>query len=91
MEVKKEHKQDTRENQADIHTSNLTKNAQVGTGKPQSRKAAKSSKQRSEMFFDQISYRLKTINVIQNQSKLYMVHKKLSEALKRIDEACEED
>ena len=50
MEVKKEHKQDTRENQADIHTSNLTKNTQVGTGKPQSRKAAKSSKQRSEMF-----------------------------------------
>ena len=43
------------------------------------------------MFFDQISYRLKTINAIQNQSKLYMVHKKLSEALKRIDEASEED
>ena len=91
MEVIKEHKQDTRENQADFHTSNLTKNAQVGTGKPQNRKAAKSSKQRSEMFFDQISYRLKTINAIQNQSKLYMVHKKLSEALKRIDEASEED
>lgn len=46
-----------------------------------------SPNRRSKEFFDQISNHLKTIDVIQNLPQMYLLNKKLTEVLKRIDEA----
>ena len=49
------------------------------------------SNERSKTFFDQISSHLKTIDVIQNLPQIYVLDKKLTEVLKRMDEACVHD
>ena len=46
-----------------------------------------SPNRRSKEFFDQISNHLKTIDVIQNLPQMYLLNRKLTEVLKRIDEA----
>ena len=47
--------------------------------------------ERSKLFFDQISNQLKTIDVIQHMPQTYILDKKLTEVLKRIDEAYKND
>ena len=49
------------------------------------------SDERSKTFFDQISSHLKTIDVIQNLPQIYVLDKKLTEVLKRMDEDCVHD
>ena len=49
------------------------------------------SNERSKTFFDQISSHLKTIDVIQNLPQIYVLDKKLTEVLKRMDKACVHD
>ena len=46
------------------------------------------SNQRSKTFFDHVSNQMKTIDVIQNLPQMYVLDKKLTEVLQRLDEAC---
>ena len=87
MVVKKERKLETRENQGDNQTSHRD---------PKGKRSKKEKQdsfmvERSKLFFDQISNQLKTIDVIQHMPQIYILDKKLTEVLKRIDEAYKND
>ena len=80
LEMNKKSNQGTTENQQDMNTSNITSETQMTAGEI-----------KQKLFFNLISHQLKTIDVIQNLPTVYILEKKLTDVLKRMDKACADD